>query len=438
MRRAIAIVLMLSVVGCSNHPIVDDVTPYTTYDVVHKVRCEAWEALDAYAKEQRFDVNEILRVQKAIKGMQDALNNNPERAKLHAEISIINAEIDETTTKLLTVKLHILGLKRRLEGRPDTEAMLSKVKALQNRLRATNNPHIIKKIEEDTSDLEALLAEEDTWPGEQQQIADRLKKLESEVRTRVALNEALEIRKEKSKEELKEKFKEAEDALQAQANRFVDKGDGKPGDLALALTFFKSTIAMQFRFDITENNVAKLDGAYAMPVHLGSLILGYSAGSDRTRRGDRAVGIASTFEYLLDEKKVRCDRSHPASERATLYPITGNVGIRELVRQYLKITENAILGPSAIATKQFTDKVVFTTKINAGVAPKLELRPTPLHKLTINGDLSARREDAHEVIVDIAPPPKKDGSTVGPAKISIESVPELGIRITRDRDVAVP
>jgi len=434
MRRIVAIMLMLFVAGCSNHPIVDDVTPYTTYDVVHKVRCEAREALDAYAKEHRFDFNVIKQVQDDIKDKQGALEKDPERAKLLAEAAIVNAEIDETRTKLLTVKLHILGLKRRLD-RHNKQTMLDQVAELEKRLRSAKNPYTVSKIEEEVSDLEALLAEGDSWPGEQQQIADRLKKLESELKTRIAFNEALEIRRTELAKELKDKFKEKEDALNMQVGRF-----GEKGDLVQAFTFFRSTMAMQFRFDITENNVAKVDGSYTMPVHLGSLTLGYSAGADKTRRGERAVGVASTFEYLLD--KVQCPLPHPGSGRATFYPITGNVGISELVQQYLKITESAILGLSATTagtTKQFTDKLVFTTKVNGGVTPKLELKPTPLHKFSLNGDLSAKRDDIHEVIVDIAPPPKKEkDGTGGSAKISIESVPELGIRITRDRDVAVP
>ena len=94
------------------------------------------------------------------------------------------------------------------------------------------------------------------------------------------------------------------------------------------------------------------------------------------------------------------------------------------------------MGPSggtAGTAKQFTDKIVFTTKINAGLTPKLELNPTPVHKLTVNGDLSADREDIHEVIVDIAPQAKATPATGGPTKIIVERVPAVDVKILRDR-----
>ena len=93
-------------------------------------------------------------------------------------------------------------------------------------------------------------------------------------------------------------------------------------------------------------------------------------------------------------------------------------------------------GGSVGTAKQFTDKIVFTTRINAGLTPKLELNPTPVHKLTLNGELSASREDIHEVIVDIAPPPKPaPGGGGGGTKIIVERIPQVDVNIVRERDI---
>ena len=46
MRGAYLLVpLVLVLIGCSNHPLVDDVTDYSTYEIVQKLRCEAQSAI---------------------------------------------------------------------------------------------------------------------------------------------------------------------------------------------------------------------------------------------------------------------------------------------------------------------------------------------------------------------------------------------------------
>ena len=36
-----SLTLGLAVSGCTNHPLVDDMTGYSTFDIVEKIRCEA-------------------------------------------------------------------------------------------------------------------------------------------------------------------------------------------------------------------------------------------------------------------------------------------------------------------------------------------------------------------------------------------------------------
>ena len=260
-------------------------------------------------------------------------------------------------------------------------------------------------------------------------VRKRLSTLRADIAARKALSKAAEKRLEKLKKDQLDKFAKEDEAIKAMTGE-IDKAD------PAMLTFLKSSIAMQFRFDILETNVAKVDGSYKFPVQAGALTMGFAAGTNNKRKGERAVGVSTTFEDLL---KVDCVLAHvPSRRRATMYPITGNIGIRELMHQYLVISGSATLAQSAGtvgATKQFTDRIVFTTKINAGLTPKLELSPTPVHKVALNAELSGEREDIHEVIVDVAPPAKAGPPPAGPTKVMIERVPEVGVRIIRERDL---
>lgn len=434
--RIVPIIALGVLLGaCSNHPIVNDIgRGYSTYSVVHKVRCEAQDALYDHIQMKGWATARV-SLPKAEEKLAKLLKNqdkNITRTQAITDLGIITEEIEENRRKLEAVKVQTRALQIRLEQLPAEKIAVVERAILElEELRARATSNVQGVLEQNLAAVKSVQKSIDVLLQEEQQIVEKLRKLAAEIRTRVAINKASNERVKVLEAQLEE-IQKANPTI-GQLTRLI--GNKKLG--APVLRFLNSSIAMQFRFDILENNIAKVDGAYKMPVHAGVLTLGYAAGTDNKRRGERAVGVSTTFGELLE---VICDKAlSPDDRRAAFYPITGNIGIRELVREYLKISEAATLaqtGGSVGTAKQFTDKIVFTTKINAGLTPKLELNPTPVHKLTLNGELSASREDVHEVIVDIAPPPKPSpAGGGGGTKIIVERVPQVDVNIVRERDI---
>ena len=96
---------------------------------------------------------------------------------------------------------------------------------------------------------------------------------------------------------------------------------------------------MKLDFKITEKNNAIADGTVTWPIHLGALSLISKAGREKARDAQRVVQITATFQELSDRRTLDCSDAsrQPGDKRARTYPITGNVGIGELVDQYFQI-----------------------------------------------------------------------------------------------------
>src|SRR5215470_8480165 len=59
-RGAIVAILVTPLLGCSMHPLPEDVSRKNTYDIVKKIRCEAAEGLRAYAANDPIVVNTFI------------------------------------------------------------------------------------------------------------------------------------------------------------------------------------------------------------------------------------------------------------------------------------------------------------------------------------------------------------------------------------------
>ena len=199
-------------------------------------------------------------------------------------------------------------------------------------------------------------------------------------------------------------------------------------------------MALQFRFQITEDDNGSADGSIVWPVALGSITLGYSAGKNKARLSERTVALAENFSDLL---KIDClDHDYAAdSTRARIYPITGNIGMGELIDQFLIVNGAVGLAKRDKDTKDkkiFNEKLQFTTILKGGVKPSLVLSPSTGHTIKFNGDFNADRSDIHEVIVDILPgaepaerPPEPK---VAATKHDIDNMPEMRVRVVPDPD----
>ena len=227
-------------------------------------------------------------------------DKNITRTQAITDLATITEEIEENRKKLEAVKVQTRALQIRLKELPEEKTAVVERAILElEELRARATSNVQGVLEQNLAAVKSVKKSVDVLLQEEQQIVEKLRKLAAEIRTRIAINKASEERVKVLEAQLEAIKQKANPAIGQLTRRIGDKKLGAP-----VLRFLNSSIAMQFRFDILENNIAKVDGGYKMPVHAGVLTLGYAAGTDNKRRGERAVGISTTFGDLLD---VTCD-----------------------------------------------------------------------------------------------------------------------------------
>src|SRR5581483_11632322 len=138
-----------------------------------------------------------------------------------------------------------------------------------------------------------------------------------------------------------------------------------------------SAIGFDFNFNISEDNDLT-EGALNFRrkgFREGSFSNWAFAGSaTRNRKNERQFRIIETLEKLNS-----ADCSDVATRQNWVYPIVGSIGMKEVVRTYLKIEELTDFGSPANGPKLKGDSVVFsddldyTTEFGGSVTPTLEL-----------------------------------------------------------------
>lgn len=376
---------LLLVFGCTNVPRIEDLTGYDTYAVIHKVSCEAQQAVRYYANREGFpelrtrlggDSNELEGLEK-VKDYKEALATFNQRER---DTAILNDAIDRATRRSEYTKRRITSLDLELEKE------LAKVPPSQQKLI---------KLREELKQVEA--------------IRDGLKR-ENNI-----LEEEREIIKKDT--ETFNKRVDRKRILELQGN--IKTTYGK------LIVFDNTTMAMQFMFEITEDNGNAVEGSVAWPLSIGTLTLGYNAGDTRKRLSRRTVKAGTTLKEVFDLKDCG-PRDLVASRRAKRYPITGNIGMADLVWQYLLLNDKSKLS----AKEGFNDKLQFTTTIKGGINPVVNLSTASKIGIKADVDASGERKDFHEVIVDIAPAgTKDDAKSPSTSKVSIESVPDVNVKL---------
>ncbi len=200
-----------------------------------------------------------------------------------------------------------------------------------------------------------------------------------------------------------------------------------------------SKIGYEFRFDMSEDNKAgaselTFERAASHPGDGFKLVvvadLNGEQGSESSRKNTR---IFSVIDDLKELHKARCGRVE-ATRPNLIYPITGSIGIAEVVRTYIELetmTELKTVGweqeKEMIA---FSDELEFTTKFNAGANAELKFETAVgslrLTKASLSG--SATRKDIHKVTVSLA----RDGS-VDPDLLEKARRPKFPIQGFRDK-----
>jgi hypothetical protein len=194
--------------------------------------------------------------------------------------------------------------------------------------------------------------------------------------------------------------------------------------------FRGAVIGYEFQFTISEENEKTGSATFALPFQEGKFSLGISGGKKLKRESDRNFKFAETFEQVIS---ANC--AITAGEKNFKYPITGEIGLGEVVQTFIRLEQltsltkvkDGTLREGAVAT--FTDKLVFTTSFGGDLSPSVEMTPGPLNSLRLaraSANISADRFDTHKVTIAMAinekaPPPP----SLAPNAAFFEAAPRI-------------
>ena len=198
-----------------------------------------------------------------------------------------------------------------------------------------------------------------------------------------------------------------------------------PEDAKQLAVYDKMSIAYQFTFTISENNKLGADASFKMPVSTGTFTLGISGGVEKERLGQREFTFVDKFKEARQESVCVLEATGPDYK----YPITGTIGLEEVIKTYLELQAVGLgdrpgivfdtRGRTPFAAKQakggaqkqdkgtvdFAETFEFTTTIKASASPKVELKPvgSGLALASASGSLSGDRTDKHALLITLNP-----------------------------------
>jgi hypothetical protein len=165
----------------------------------------------------------------------------------------------------------------------------------------------------------------------------------------------------------------------------------------------KSALAYEFVFDMTENNTAGGNIGVASILSRGPLTFTASAGAAKTRRNKRNFRIVDSFGRLVRTLPDRICENIEKGENAA-YPITGTIGMSEVIKTFLDLNQSGNLSGAQIPT--LAETLEFTTRLDvaAGGGVKLEAlgRKTRVSDAALSA--SAFREDKHNLTITVSLP----------------------------------
>lgn len=168
-------------------------------------------------------------------------------------------------------------------------------------------------------------------------------------------------------------------------------------------------VGYDFEFDITEDNNAtsgKLEFERPSFTKGNSFALDISASAKLQRSNKREFRILETLKQLYET-----DCFKDGTRANWLYPITGTIGINEIIRTYMRIEKLTSFSSSDTKFDKFnkdpivfSDELKFTTELSAGATPEVTLSTVVgsfrLTKASFFGEV--KRKDIHTVVVALA------------------------------------
>lgn len=170
--------------------------------------------------------------------------------------------------------------------------------------------------------------------------------------------------------------------------------------------YHDALIHFDFTLRISEENNLSTEVNLLSTLVSGSNGLGIKASNNRTRKNTRNFRVKDSFAAILSTN-LTCKGASRESDY--LYPITGEIGLKEVVWTFLDLNELQHLSKGEGANL-FTDTLVFTTTFDGSASPKVTLSPIGKALSIANAGFTneLKRMDEHEVLIGLALPDNKE------------------------------
>jgi hypothetical protein len=169
--------------------------------------------------------------------------------------------------------------------------------------------------------------------------------------------------------------------------------------------FFSTGVAYNFDLQMTEINNVDSQVDFLKPFLHQKHTLGIKAGLDRQRVNERTFTVTDTFGGLIRLPRDYCE-GHLVLENY-IYPITGKIGSKHLVEDFINLTLFGNLAGPQANTKgppTLVDALSFQTLITGTVSPMVIFTPYTAGLGLMDASLTgvASRTDLHKITMGLA------------------------------------
>lgn len=191
-------------------------------------------------------------------------------------------------------------------------------------------------------------------------------------------------------------------------------------------------IAYNFDFTSLEENIVAGGATFAIPMAHGTFRIGFDANETKHREGERTINLS---EEIGNVRKLNC--SQTARIDSIYYPVTGRVGISDVIRRYVTLH-----GEKGLRVGTFTDQLVYWLSLNGNVRPSVSLIPVSKHNIDASATIGGARKDTHKIFISISEPSRKqpldiritnwpDNIALQPGAAGEKATPKSGLRSGR-------
>lgn len=174
------------------------------------------------------------------------------------------------------------------------------------------------------------------------------------------------------------------------------------------LKYENAAIGYDFQFDMSVNNDATAEADFTGIIPHQIMNANAGGAVNLKRQTIRNFRVTDTFGEL--RRMRRCDYAERMKFENYVYPVTGRIGLDELVKTFVDLNEiNNLAGKDDKATVPIiADTFTFSTKLAGSAAWNVNLTPETrhFHLLRASAGVDGSRTDAHQVVVAMSLDPK--------------------------------